>query len=209
MRVEQMNAELVRVESAKNAEIQAVRLESSQHEQVAAQLNQQLQLLQGQVEEYKKQVSNRETASISNQHQLHHRLQQQDSAIQILVEEKGELINRIKQLEEEHLKQKVELEGKVTELRQLDQHLNNAKAELKTFKEYFDQNEQQKEESDEKLRVTQQVQYSQKFNFSKTQVFKNLIFQKFVLLSFRKIFETFSKIILDCFERVIFISRLS
>lgn len=159
MNIEQLNTELVRVESTKNNEITQVRQAHAQSEQVAVQLNQQLHILQQQVEEYKLQVSNRETASISNQHQLHHRLQQQDSAIQILVEEKAELTNRIKELEEAEMKLRIEFDGRNQDVKRLDDALNHSKNELKTFKNYFDTSEQQKQEADEKLRIAQQVRW--------------------------------------------------
>ena len=63
-------------------------------------LNSQLQMFQKQLEEYRSQVSMNETTSISNQHQLHNRIQQQDNAIHILVEEKAELISKIKALDD-------------------------------------------------------------------------------------------------------------
>jgi len=63
-------------------------------------LNGQLQMFQKQLEEYRSQVSMNETTSISNQHQLHNRIQQQDNAIHILVEEKAELISKIKALDD-------------------------------------------------------------------------------------------------------------
>lgn len=63
-------------------------------------LNGQLQMFQKQLEEYRNQVSMNETTSISNQHQLHNRIQQQDNAIHILVEEKAELIAKIKALDD-------------------------------------------------------------------------------------------------------------
>ena len=157
MHIEQLNAELVRLESMKNNEIAQHRQATQHSEQAAGQLNQQLHILQQQVEEYKVQVSNRETASISNQHQLHHRLQQQDTAIQILVEEKGELITRIKQMEEHEVKLKFEFDDKSQEAKRLDDALAHSRNELKTFKHYFDTAEQQKNESDEKLRLAQQA----------------------------------------------------
>ena len=74
-----------------------------------------------------------------------------------MVEEKGELINRIKSFEENELKLKFELDGKNQEVKRLDDALTHSKNELKTFKEYFDTSEQQKNEADEKLRIAQQV----------------------------------------------------
>ena len=60
-------------------------------------------------------------------------------------------------MEENELNLKFDLDGKSQEVKRLDDALNHSKNELKTFKEYFDTSEQQKNEADEKLRISQQV----------------------------------------------------
>jgi len=157
LNIEQLNAHLLKIEAAKNDEINQLRSSLTQSEQISQQLNTQLQTLQQQIEEYKKQVSIHDHQSVSNQHQLHNRIQQQDNAIHILVEEKGELFNQIKQLEEIQVTNKLEIDNKHIETKQLEESLSQVRAELKTFKDYFDQNEANKIELDEKLKTTNQV----------------------------------------------------
>ena len=155
--IEQLNAHLLKVEAAKNDEINQLRSTLSQSEQVSQQLNVQLQTLQQQIDDYKKQVSIHDHQSVSNQHQLHNRIQQQDNAIHILVEEKGELLGQIKALEEVQVTNKMDIDNKLHENKQLEDSLSQVRTELKTFKDYFDQNEANKIEQEEKLKTTIQV----------------------------------------------------
>merc|ERR1711935_241359 len=66
-------------------------------------------------------------------------------------------ITRIKQMEEHEVKLKFEFDDKNQEAKRLDDALAHSRNELKTFKHYFDTAEQQKNESDEKLRLAQQA----------------------------------------------------
>ena len=157
LNIEQLNAHLLKIEAAKNDEITQLRTSLSQSEEVCQQLNGQLQAVQLQIDDFKRQVSINDHQSISNQHQLHNRIQQQENAIHILVEEKGELLGKIKAMEEIEVRGSLEIENKAQEAKQLEDNLSRVRTELKTFKDYFDQNEVQKSELDDKLKSAQQV----------------------------------------------------